>query len=59
MHEITSGLTGNPEQDMKYLKETSEKYKDHQYSQEILRAIGRLMYEMIPDDKRAEVERAF
>jgi len=59
MHEITSGLTGNPEQDMKYLKETSEKYKDHQYSQEILRAIGRLMYEMIPDDKRAEMERAF
>ena len=59
MTEITSGLSGDPEKDMKYLTETSEKYKDHQYSQEILRACGRMMYELIPDDKKEEMEKAF
>lgn len=55
MKEITGGLTGDPEVDMKYLDEQGQKYKDHEYGKEILRACGRLMYQMIPEDKKAEL----
>ena len=41
MNEITSGLTGDPQADMKYLDEQSLKYKDHPMNTEILRACGR------------------
>lgn len=59
MNKITAGLTGDPEKDMKYLMETSEAYKEHQYGKEILRACGRMMYDLIPDDKKEELENAF
>ena len=59
MKEITGGLSGDPEADMKYLHEQGEKYKDHEYGKEILRACGRLMYELIPDDKKEELNKAF
>ena len=52
MHEITSGLTGNRDTDFEYLKEQMELYKDHEMSTEILRACGRLLYEVIPEDKK-------
>ena len=57
MKEITGGLTGDPEVDMKYLDEQGQKYKDHEYGKEILRACGRLMYELIPDDKKEELNK--
>jgi len=57
MKEITHGLTGDPASDMKYLEEQGEKYKDHEYSKEITRACGRLMYELIPDDTKEEIGR--
>jgi hypothetical protein len=50
MKEITQGLTGNTKEDIKYLHEQGEKYKDHEYRKEILRACGRLMYDILPDD---------
>ena len=56
LKEITAGLTGNSKDDLAYLKSQMEKYKDHELSQEILRACGRLMYELIPDDKKKELE---
>ena len=59
MKEITGGLTGDPEADMKYLDEQGQKYKDHEYGKEILRACGRLMYELIPDDKKEELNKIF
>ena len=58
MKEITGGLTGDSEADLDYLKEQSEKYKDHEYGKEILRACGRLMYELIPDDKKEKMNEA-
>ena len=58
MREITSGFTGDAAVDMKYLQEKCEEYKEHEMAQEILRACGRLMYEMIPDDKKAEMSKA-
>ena len=57
MKEITGGLTGDPEADMKYLDEQGNKYKDHEYGKEILRACGRLMYNLIPDDKKEELNK--
>ncbi len=58
MKEITDGLSGESEADMKYLHEQEEKYKDHEYGKEILRACGRLIYELIPDDKKEEINKA-
>ena len=57
MREITAGLTDDPKQNMIYLREQSEKYKDHEMATEILRAIGRLMYSQIPQDKLEEFEK--
>ena len=57
MKEITGGLTGDPKADMQYLQEQGDKYKDHEYGKEILRACGRLMYELIPDDKKEELNK--
>lgn len=58
MREITSGFTGDPSKDMAYLREKCEEYKNHEMAQEILRACGRLMYEMIPEDKKEELSKA-
>ena len=56
MESITSGFIGEWESDRKRLKESMEEYKDHPLSKEILRACGRLMWEMVPDDLRAKLE---
>ena len=56
MTEITSGLTDDPEKDIKYLMEQSEKYKDHEMNKEILRAIGRLIAQRIPEEKMKEFQ---
>lgn len=58
MKEITSGLTGDPDVDLKYLDEQGTKYKDHEYGKEILRACGRLMYQILPEDRKAEINKA-
>ena len=55
MRKITQGLTGDASADMKYLKEQMESYKDHEMAQEILRACGRLMYDLITEDKKEEL----
>jgi len=58
MKDITGGLSGNPKKDIAYLKEQMEKYKDHEYGKEILRACGRIMYEVIPDEMKTELANA-
>jgi len=57
MQEITAGLTGDPQADMEYLKSKSDEYKTHELSKEILRGVGRLMYEVLPPEKRSEWEK--
>lgn len=57
MREITSGFIGDPSKDMPYLKEKCDEYKNHEMAQEILRACGRLMYDMIPDDKKEKLNK--
>ena len=57
MKEITAGLTGNPSKDVPYLQAKCDEYKDHELGKEIIRACGRLMYDMIPDDKKDELKK--
>ena len=59
MEEIKSGLTGNPDEDGKYLLEQSEKYQHHELSKEITRGIGRLLVEVFPQEVRAQFSQAF
>ena len=58
MRRITSGLTGEAEHDLPYLKEQGELYKDHEMAQEILRACGRLIYKLLPEDALNSIEKA-
>lgn len=58
MQSITSGLTGVAKTDIKYLMDKSEEYKTHELSQEILRGIGRLIFEIVPKEKQAELNAA-
>ena len=48
-------LNGDPSHDMKLLMESAEQYKDHEYATEIVRAIGRKVYEVMPDDAKQEL----
>ena len=57
MQKITAGLTGQPEHDLKYLIEQGDIYKTHVLSQEITRAIGRLIYSVLPAEKRDDINR--
>mgnify|MGYP002856379772 CR=1 FL=1 len=55
MQEITSGLTGDPKADFMYLQKKAKSYKDSKYAQEIARACGRLMVEIMPEEQRAKL----
>lgn len=55
MKAITCGLTNNPEEDIKYLREQCEKYKDHEMATEIIRACGRLIFGILPDDTKGKM----
>lgn len=57
MQEITAGLTGDKKKDFQYLEEKGNEYKDHKYGKEILRAIGRLITGLLPEDALKEVEK--
>ncbi|NMA52381.1 MAG: hypothetical protein GX949_05180, partial [Peptococcaceae bacterium] len=52
--EITSGLTGNNEKDIAYLKAQADKYQSHDLAAEISRAINRLLYDILPEDQKAQ-----
>jgi tetratricopeptide (TPR) repeat protein len=56
MQQITAGLTGDSEKDMKYLQEQAEKYRGTELSTEIERAIDRLIYDLLPEEARNKIE---
>lgn len=58
LNSISSGLTGNYEMDIGYLKEQMDAYKDHAMGKEILRACGRLIYDLLPEEKKEEFAKA-
>lgn len=53
--EIKSKLTDNKEDNLKYLKEMAEKYKKHEYATEILKEIGRLIFQNTSEEKQSEL----
>ena len=56
--EINAGLTGDYKTDLKYLEEKSREYKDHEMGKEIVRVCGRIMYDIMPEDIRADLCKA-
>ena len=57
MKEITNGLTGDSDTDIAFLKKVMEQYKDHELAKEVIRACGRMIYDILPDDKKDEISR--
>ena len=55
--ETFSRLTGDNKADIAYLQEQAEAHKDDENALEILRAIGRKTYELLPDDKKSELSK--
>ena len=55
MDSITLNLTGDPQKDLKYLNQMMEQYKDHKYASEIIRAIGRMMYDLLPEEDKEQI----
>ena len=58
MTDIRSSLTGNTDEDIMYLADMSRKYRSSEMSSEIIRGIGRIMQEILPDDTREEADAA-
>ena len=57
MRKITVGLNGDPAHDIPYLQQQAQAYKDGEFGREIARACGRLMFDALPEDKKAEFGR--
>jgi hypothetical protein len=53
--EIIMNLTGDREKDSKYLMEQIEKYRHHEYGVEILKAIRRIIYGVLPEEYKNEI----
>jgi len=58
MTKINSDLTGNYEQDARYLMAQYKIYENHEDYEEISRAIRAFMYNLIPDDKAFALKKA-
>ena len=58
MEIIMSGLTGDMEADIVYLQEQMGKYKNDPQAAAIMQECGRIMYELLPEEKKAELAQA-
>lgn len=55
INEIFKGLTGDNKADIQYLKKQMEQHRDDENSTEIIRALGRKVFELLPDEAKAEL----
>ena len=55
INEIFKGLTGDNKADIKYLNEQMEQHKDDENSTEIIRALSRKIFELLPDEAKTEL----
>lgn len=55
--DILSNLTGEYETDLNYLTNQLEIYKNHENRKEILRAIGRAIEKITPEDKKEDLKK--
>lgn len=58
MSSITAGLTGDAKHDIAYLMSQAEAYKDHPLAKEVARECGRMMWDLMPEDAKAEFDQA-
>lgn len=54
INEIKSNLTDNKEENKKYLSRQIPKYQNHEFSKEIIREIGRLIFESLTEEEKEE-----
>jgi aromatic ring hydroxylase len=59
MKSMISKLTGNYEEDMDFLNNESEKYKTHECYLEIIKEIGGLSYDILPDSDKRKIEELY
>ena len=52
INNVMSKLTGNNEEDIKYLNEESKKYTNHPLAREIAKEIGRKIFELLPEEEK-------
>lgn len=57
MERIIFGLTGDHKKDLPYLMETGKSFQNHPLQKEIIRGIGRLVAEILPPDKKEELDK--
>lgn len=57
LQEIESGLTGDPNKDLKYLHKQLEKYQSHHNAHEISRALARFILDLLPSDEKEKINR--
>lgn len=55
--EIKEGLVENKETNLKYLKEQTEKYKTHKMANEIIKEIGRIMADNLPEESLKKIQK--
>lgn len=56
IEKIEAGLTGDNDKDIRFLLAEAESYKDHEYGTEIVKYIGRLVYTLLPEEERKQVD---
>lgn len=57
--EIRRNLTGDNEKDKTFLIKEAEKYKDNSENSNIVKEIGKMLYEILPKEKMEEFSNAF
>lgn len=55
VNEIFKGLSGDNKTDLKYLKDQMEKHKNDDNSTEIIRALSRKIFELLPNEAKTEL----
>lgn len=55
MRDTTSGLMRDPDRNIPYLMQRIEEYRDNAHFREIARTCGRIMWEILPEDKKANL----
>ncbi len=56
---IFSKLTGNNQEDIAYLNKALEEYKTHPLSKEIIKEIGRKIYDLLPEEDQKQFEESY
>ncbi|MCM1226515.1 MAG: hypothetical protein NC320_03695 [Clostridium sp.] len=56
IEEIKKGLTGNVQDDIAYLQQQGNKYKDHPKASEILDVLSNMSFDMLPEENQKQIK---